>query len=51
MNFLRRRAGLSLRDRVRVSDIREEHTVEQLLPCSERGQLRWFGHCLQDASL
>ena len=36
-------AGLSLRDRVRSSDIWEELKVEQLLLHVERSQLRWFG--------
>jgi len=44
MSFLRRVAGLSLRDRVRSSDIRRELEVEPLLLCVERSQLRWFWH-------
>ncbi|TWW78261.1 hypothetical protein D4764_11G0003820 [Takifugu flavidus] len=36
MSFLRRVAGLSLRDRVRSSAIREEVGVEPLLLCVER---------------
>ena len=44
MRFLRRVAGLSLRDRVRSSDIREGLKVESLLLRVERSQLRWFGH-------
>uniref|UniRef100_A0A3P9D6Y1 Uncharacterized protein n=1 Tax=Maylandia zebra TaxID=106582 RepID=A0A3P9D6Y1_9CICH len=44
MSFLRRVAGLSLRDRVRSSAIREGLRVEQLLLHIERSQLRWFGH-------
>ena len=44
MSFLRRVAGLSLRDRVRSSDIRRELGVEPLLLRIERSQLRWFGH-------
>uniref|UniRef100_A0A3Q3XBL8 RING-type domain-containing protein n=1 Tax=Mola mola TaxID=94237 RepID=A0A3Q3XBL8_MOLML len=44
MSFLRRVAGLSLRDRVRSTDIREELRVEPLLLRVERSQLRWFGH-------
>uniref|UniRef100_A0A8C6MJY5 Reverse transcriptase domain-containing protein n=1 Tax=Nothobranchius furzeri TaxID=105023 RepID=A0A8C6MJY5_NOTFU len=47
MSFLRRVAGLSLRDRVRSSDIREGLGVELLLLRIERSQLRLFG---QDAS-
>ena len=37
-------AGLSLRDRVRSSAIREGLRVEPLLLHIERSQLRWFGH-------
>ncbi|TWW62742.1 hypothetical protein D4764_04G0013890 [Takifugu flavidus] len=44
MSFLRRVAGLSLRDRVRSSDIREELAVEPLLLHIERSQLGWLGH-------
>ena len=44
MSFLRRVAGLSLRDRVRSSAIREELGVEPLLLHVERSQLRWLGH-------
>ena len=44
MSFLRRVAGLSLRDSVRSSDIRRELGVEPLLLRVERSQLRWFGH-------
>jgi len=36
-------AGLSLRDRVRSSDIRRKLGVEPLLLRVERSQLRWFG--------
>ncbi|TWW73197.1 hypothetical protein D4764_15G0005910 [Takifugu flavidus] len=39
MSFLPREAGLSLRDRVRSSDIREELGVEPLLLHIERSQL------------
>ncbi|TWW55912.1 hypothetical protein D4764_09G0009620 [Takifugu flavidus] len=41
MSFLRRVAGLSLRD---SSDIREELGVEPLLLHIERSQLGWLGH-------
>jgi len=44
MGFLRRVAGLSLRDRVRSSVIREGLGVEPLLLHVERSQLRWLGH-------
>ncbi|CAG5932579.1 unnamed protein product [Menidia menidia] len=44
MSFLRRVAGLSLRDRVRSSAIREGLGVEPLLLHVERSQLRWLGH-------
>ena len=47
MSFLRRVAGLSLRDRVRSSDIRRELGVESLLLRVERSQLRWFGHLIR----
>nr|XP_054595999.1 uncharacterized protein LOC129163073 [Nothobranchius furzeri] len=47
MSFLRRVAGLSLRDRVRSSDIREGLGVEPLLLRIERSQLRWFGHLVR----
>ena len=47
MSFLRRVSGLSLRDRVRSSDIREELGVEPLLLHIERSQLRWFGHLVR----
>ncbi|KAJ7996720.1 hypothetical protein DPEC_G00239960 [Dallia pectoralis] len=47
MGFLRKVAGLSLRDRVRSSVIREELGVEPLLLCVERSQLRWFGHLVR----
>ncbi|TWW78062.1 R2DM Retrovirus-related Pol polyprotein from type II retrotransposable element [Takifugu flavidus] len=44
MSFLRRVAGLNLRDRVRSSDIREELGVEPLLLHIERSQLGWLRH-------
>ncbi|KAK0147747.1 hypothetical protein N1851_012535 [Merluccius polli] len=44
MSFLRRVAGLSLRDRVRSSVIREELGVDPLLLRIERSQMRWLGH-------
>ncbi|TWW62346.1 hypothetical protein D4764_04G0009930 [Takifugu flavidus] len=40
MSFLRRVAGLSLRDRLRSSAIREELGVEPLLIRVERSQMR-----------
>jgi len=46
MSFLRRVAGLSLRERVRSSVIRRELGVEPLLLRVERSQLRWFGHLI-----
>jgi len=46
-SFLRRVPGLSLRDRVRSSDIRRELGVEPLLLRVERSQLRWFGHLIR----
>ena len=47
MSFLRRVSGLSLRDRVRSSDIRERLKVEPLLLRIERSQMRWFGHLVR----
>jgi len=47
MSFLRRVSGLSLRDRVRSSVIREGLRVEPLLLRVERGQLRWLGHLIR----
>ncbi|TWW64123.1 hypothetical protein D4764_03G0011310 [Takifugu flavidus] len=40
-------AGLSLRDRVRSSAIREELGVESLLLRVERSQMRWLGHLVR----
>lgn len=42
MSFLHRVTGLTLRDRVRSSDIRRELGVQLLLICVKRSQLRWF---------
>ena len=47
MRFLRRVSGVSLRDRVRSSDIREGLGVEPLVLQIERSQLRWFGHLVR----
>ncbi|TWW53113.1 R2 Retrovirus-related Pol polyprotein from type I retrotransposable element [Takifugu flavidus] len=47
ISFLRRVAGLSLRDRVRSSAIREELRVEPLLLHVERSQMRWLGHLVK----
>ncbi|TWW73461.1 hypothetical protein D4764_15G0008550 [Takifugu flavidus] len=47
MSFLRRVAGLSLRDRVRSSAIQEELGVEPLLLRFERSQMRWLGHLVR----
>ncbi|TWW73592.1 R2DM Retrovirus-related Pol polyprotein from type II retrotransposable element [Takifugu flavidus] len=47
MSFLRRVAGLSLRDRVRSSAIREELGVESLLLRVERNQMGWLGHLVR----
>jgi len=46
MSFLHRVAGLSLRDRVRSSDIRRELRVEPLHLRIEKSQLRCFGHLI-----
>uniref|UniRef100_A0A8C6NUV0 Reverse transcriptase domain-containing protein n=1 Tax=Nothobranchius furzeri TaxID=105023 RepID=A0A8C6NUV0_NOTFU len=47
MSFLRIVAGLSLRDRVRSSVIREGFGVDPLLLHIERSQLRWLGHLVR----
>ncbi|TWW68240.1 hypothetical protein D4764_19G0000380 [Takifugu flavidus] len=47
MRTLHRVAGLSLRDRVRSSAIREELGVEPLLFCVERSQMRWLGQLVR----
>ena len=47
MSFLRRVAGLSLRDRVRSSVIREELGVDPLLLRVEKSQMRWLGHLVR----
>ncbi|KAK5925540.1 hypothetical protein CgunFtcFv8_018055 [Champsocephalus gunnari] len=47
MGFLCRVAGVSLRDKVRSSVIREGLGVEPLLLRVERSQLRWFGHLVR----
>ncbi|KAK0135736.1 Craniofacial development protein 2 [Merluccius polli] len=47
MSFIRRVAGLSLRDRVRSSVIREELGVDPLLLRVERSQMRWLGHLVR----
>ncbi|TWW71236.1 hypothetical protein D4764_17G0007190 [Takifugu flavidus] len=40
-------AGLSLRDRVRSSAIREKLRVEPLLLRVERSKMRWLGHLVR----
>ena len=47
MSFLRRVAGVYLRDKVSCSVIREELEVEPLLIYVKRSQLRWFGHLVR----
>ncbi|TWW66773.1 hypothetical protein D4764_20G0008050 [Takifugu flavidus] len=47
MSFLCPVAGLSLRDRVRSSDIREGLGVELLLLHIERSQLGWLGNLVR----
>ena len=47
MGFLRRVSGLSLRDRVRNSVIREGLGVEPLLLRIERSQMRWLGYLVR----
>ena len=47
MSFLRRLAGLSLRDRVRSSVIQRELGVDPLLLRVKRSQMRWLGHLIR----
>ncbi|CAF4995061.1 unnamed protein product, partial [Rotaria sp. Silwood1] len=47
MKFLRRIAGVTLRDKIRSSIIRESLQIEPLLRHIERSQLRWLGHILR----
>ena len=47
MRFLRRAAGLALKDKIRSSNIRESLQIEPLLLHIERSQLRWLGHILR----
>jgi exonuclease III len=47
MRFLRRISGLTLLDRVRSSDIRENLQVSPLLLWIERSQLKWLGHLIR----
>ena len=47
MSFLRRVAGLSLRDRVGSSVIRSELGVDPLLLRIERSQMRWLEHLIR----
>ncbi len=50
MGFLRRVAGVSLRDKVKSAVIPEGLEVEPLFLCVERNQLTWF-RCLLVAPL
>ncbi|KAF7646840.1 hypothetical protein LDENG_00181720, partial [Lucifuga dentata] len=47
MRFVHRVSGLTLRDRVRSSDIQEGLRVEPLLLHIKRRQLRWFRHLVR----
>ena len=47
MRFLRRAAGLALRDRIHRSTIRESLKAALFLLYIERSQLRWLGHVLR----
>jgi len=47
MSFLRRVAGLSLKERVRSSAVRRELGSETLLLHVEMSQLRWFSHLIR----
>lgn len=40
-------AGLSLKERVRSSDILRELLVDPLFLCVERSQLSWFGYLVR----
>ena len=50
MGLLKRVAGVSLSDRVRISVIREGLGVELLLLFVERSQFRWFRASGKDAT-
>ena len=47
IGFLRKLAGLSLRDKVRSSDIQRELGVEPLVLHVDRCQLRWHGRLIR----
>lgn len=47
MSFIYRVAGLSLRDRARSPDVRQELENRAASLCLERSQLRWFGHMIR----
>ncbi|CAF3293547.1 unnamed protein product [Rotaria sp. Silwood2] len=47
MRFLRRTSGLTLRNKIRSTDIRESLQIEPLLQYIERSQLRWLGHIIR----
>ena len=47
MSFLRRVAGLSLRDRVKIFAIQKALTVEFLLLRTERSQMRWLRYLIR----
>ncbi|CAF1534892.1 unnamed protein product [Adineta ricciae] len=47
MRFLRRISGLTIRDKIRSTNIRESLQVEPLLQHIERSQLRWLGHVIR----
>lgn len=44
MKFLRRVKGVSLRDRIRSKQIREELEIEDIMEFIEKRQLSWWGH-------
>ena len=47
ISVLRRVVQLSLKDKVRSSDIRRKLGLEPLLPHIKRSQFRWFGHLIR----
>lgn len=50
MRFLQTVSELSFRDKVRISDIQRELSIELLLLGVKRSQLRWLLHVIRVAS-
>ena len=44
MDFLRKLKGLSLLEKVKITDIRQSLNIEPLLLRIEQSQLHWYGH-------